>query len=278
MIISASRRTDIPAFFGDWFMDRLKEGSCSVANPYNPSQVSEISLMPADVDAIVFWTKDPAPFIRRLEEIDSLGYRYYFLFTLNDYPGFLEPGIPSLEERLETFRGLAGRIGPARVVWRYDPIILSEQMGAEYHLEVFQRIADGLTGCTERVIISFVDFYRKAERRLAKIERDTGEGFCRDVYGYPGLADLVAGMLEIAKGHGLQLRSCAEPSELEALGVRPGKCIDDKLIEQVFGIQVAAGKDRGQRDKCLCVKSRDIGTNNTCRHGCAYCYSVSSEQ
>jgi hypothetical protein len=158
MIISASRRTDIPAFYSKWFMNRIREGYCLVPNPLNTKQISVVTLSPVEVDAIVFWSKNPEPLIPYLSELDDYGFRYYFQFTLNDYPSALEPNIPSLESRLETFRKLSKLLGPKRVIWRYDPIIISNYTPPSYHIERFRNIANELRGFTKRVMVSFVDY------------------------------------------------------------------------------------------------------------------------
>lgn len=273
MIISASRRTDIPAFHGDWFIQRVRVGYCLVANPFNPRQIFRVSLSRKDVDVFVFWSKNPRPFLKHLDELDTLGYPYYFLYTLNDYPPELEPGVPPIEERLETFKRLAARIGPQRVIWRYDPIILSRCIDSAHHRRAFALIARTLRGSTKRVIVSCLDFYRKTERRIAQLEKDKGDSFCRNMRSAPDFADMIRGLAEIARGEGMAIQSCAEGTFLNEMGIPPGGCIDADLIREVFGIEVARRKDPGQRPDCLCVISRDIGAPDTCGHGCVYCYS-----
>ena len=271
MIISASRRTDIPAFFSEWFMQRVREGHCTVVNPYNRRQVSYVSLDPADVDVIAFWTKNPLPLLSSLPELEQRGLRYFFSYTLNGYPRLLEPGLPRLEHCLSTFHRLAEMIGPERVIWRYDPIILSNVTSVGYHLEQFECLVRALYGSTSRVIISIVDGYRKAAysfRRLAEQRTVVDEN--------PPLAtvgELVSSLAQIAQDNGLQIQSCAEVLDLTPYGVAPGKCIDDAYIRDVFGIDVTRQKGRNQRAECGCVVSKDIGMYDTCLHGCAYCYA-----
>ncbi|MDI6773775.1 MAG: DUF1848 domain-containing protein [Verrucomicrobiota bacterium] len=278
MLISASRRTDIPAFYGEWFMRRLRAGWCGVANPFHPSRISRVSLRPEDVDAIVFWTRDPAPLEPRLDEIAGMGFRYYFLFTLTPYGPPLEPHLPPHAARREAFRRLAARLGPARVIWRYDPIILSTRLTADYHVEAFVRLADELKGSTERVIVSFLDFHRKTERRLAPIEAAGGDLIRRDPLAHSDLGRLTKALAEITAERGMELQSCAEDSRLDAFGIKPGKCVDADLINRLFGAGLKRAKDKGQRPRCLCAISRDIGAVDTCRHGCAYCYSTASHE
>ena len=276
MIISASRRTDIPAFYAEWFMNRIRAGWCEVPNPFRPSVATRVSLAPGDVDVIAFWSKNPAPMLPQLDELDARGFRYYFLYTLNDYPSDIEPGVPPLAERLEAFRPLAARVGPSRVVWRYDPIILSERMGAAWHLEAFSRLADALAGRCARVIISFLDFYRKTGRRLGRLEAAGGDRFLRDPFALPEFEAFVRDLAVAAARAGIRIQSCAEDARLRAAGIEPGKCIDDRLIQNLFGLSLPEGKDPGQRPACGCVRSKDIGVPDSCPHGCEYCYSTRS--
>jgi hypothetical protein len=278
MIISASRRTDIPAFYAEWFLQRLRAGGCRVANPMNPRVVTAVSLRPEDVDAIVFWSKNPAPLMPHLDELDSRGFKYAFLFTLNDYPASLEPGVPAVADRLATFRRLAERLGPERVVWRYDPIVLSRTLDARWHAQAFDRLAAALRGHTRRVIVSVVDFYRKSERRLAALERRTLDAFDRNPFALPEFPALIAGLTRAAAENGMAIQSCAEEDALRSLGVKPGKCLDDGWLWSALGIRVPPTKDPGQRPLCGCVASRDIGAPDSCLHDCEYCYATRSAE
>lgn len=273
MIISASRRTDIPAFYADWFMNRLREGFCLVRNPFNPQSVSRVSLAPPEVDAIVFWSKDPAPMLGRLEELDRRGYRYYFLYTLTGYPPCIEPGVPPLARGLETFSALSGRLGPGRVIWRFDPILLSTATPEQWITDNFGLIASRLQGRTERVIMSFTHFYGKVKRRLGRLKEERGIECC-DAASDPELAGRIASRLAgIARGHGMRVFSCAQKMDLSAFGVQAGSCVDAGLINSLFGTGLSASKDRSQRKECGCAESRDIGQYDTCLHGCLYCYA-----
>ncbi|MGE5560556.1 MAG: DUF1848 domain-containing protein [Chloroflexota bacterium] len=275
MIISASRRTDIPAFFGEWFMRRVEAGFFVTANPFNPAQIRAYSLHPDDVDAIAFWTKNPAPFSRHLDAIDRRGYRYYFGVTLNDYPAIIEPGVPPLAERIEAFRRLSDRIGPERVMWRYDPVIISSATPAEYHLERLDRLAAALAGHTWRMIISFLDFYRKVKPRLDKLGASEGITFT-DIAApehRDQLLALAAGISGIAAAAGISVQTCSEAVDLESVGIRHGTCIDADYIETVLGAPGPLRRDANQRTECLCAHSADMGAYNTCLFQCAYCYA-----
>jgi DNA repair photolyase len=273
MIISASRRTDIPAFYSQWFMNRLRAGYCLVPNPFNPRQVARISLVPESVDAIVFWSKNPAPMLHLLPTIEAMGYRFYFLFTVNAYPRALEPNLPSLAERISTFIELSEEIGPRRVIWRYDPIILSNRTDASYHRETFQNVCQQLTGSSKRVITSIITFYRKTLRNLAPLEKQ-GYVFDKEPRRNPEIAALLSHMATTAAEYGLEVFACAESRDYTHLGINPSRCIDAALIRELWGTPVSSKKDPGQREHCGCALSRDIGMTNTCPHGCPYCYST----
>lgn len=270
-IISASRRTDLPAFYGEWFMNRVHAGWCAVPNPFNPKQVSRIELDPLDT-LLVFWTRWPAPFMQAAAELRSLGFRYYVHYTVLDYPPAIHAKAPGLEQTIGAFLNLAEMIGPERMVWRYDPILFSANTDGEYHLSRFAQIARRLQGATKRVVISILEPYQKAARRLARLAQ-TQPAYRYLEYDAARDADLLRHLVRIAHEHGLKIHSCAEQHDLASVGIAPGKCIDDQLIQSVFGVQVSHKKDKSQRDACGCVESRDIGIYDSCAFGCAYCYA-----
>lgn len=281
MIISASRRTDIPAFYTPWFMNRIKEGFLLTRNPFNAHQIRKVSLRPEDVEAIVFWTRNPEKLIPYLSEykINSKEFNYYFQYTITGYPRSLEKSVPNRHQAIETFCKLSEMIGPRRVIWRYDPIIIVQNLvDINEHKRLFSDIAASLKGKTNRVVISFADFYKKTKRNLNK------KGLqCRDLLDdnealNEALIDLVKYMVDIAKTNNLEIQSCAEAIELANIGIEHGKCIDDKLLKEVFGLSLDSKKDKYQRKECGCIKSVDIGQYNTCPHGCSYCYANFSEK
>lgn len=276
MIISASRRTDIPAFYAAWFMRRVRAGFCTTPNPFNANQVNYVSLRPEDVDAIVFWTRNPRPLLPALDELDARGYRYYFQFTLLDNPRQLDPHTPPATAAIATFRRLADRIGPARVIWRYDPIVLSSITDVDFHQERFAWIAAQLRGYTTRSVISMVDAYRKAARRMQAPAMQGVTFPDQALTSSPGFADLMRSLVTTARQNNMEIVSCAEEIDLTGYGVRSGKCIDDELLTRVFGLQLTLRKDPGQRAACGCVASRDIGMYDSCLFGCQYCYATSS--
>ncbi|NTV97813.1 MAG: DUF1848 domain-containing protein [Chlorobiaceae bacterium] len=271
MIISASRRSDIPAFYGEWFMNRLRAGEVLVRNPMQPKQVSRIELSPEKVDAVVFWTKNPENFLLNLAEIDAMGYQYYFLFTITPYGTSLEPGLPGKRKVIETFRRLSAMIGPERTVWRYDPVILTPELTPEWHAEAFERLTEELSGYTERCILSFLDEYRKVKRRMRLVPYILPE---RTV-----MSRLASQFSRKAEKQGITLFTCSEDIDLSGSGIGHSRCIDRELLRRLTGTpSQCVKKDRSQRRNCGCMESRDIGAYDTCAHGCIYCYAVSKHQ
>lgn len=274
-IISASRRSDIPAFFPDWFMTRVREGWFERVNPYNPRQRSRVSLAPEAVTAIVFWSKNPRPLLSHLDELERRGYRFYVQYTLNPYDGRFEPGLPTLAERLDTFHALAALLGPERVIWRYDPIILSSVTPVSWHLEQAGVLADLLREKTRRLTISFLDRYGSVERRLALLARNKGIS-CRDLAAPENrgaLEELAAGLGRIGGAHGLEVMTCCEEMDLERFGIGHGSCIDGELIRALVGGKGTFPRDRNQRPCCRCAASVDLGWYGSCGYGCVYCYA-----
>ncbi|MGE5557773.1 MAG: DUF1848 domain-containing protein [Bacillota bacterium] len=263
MIISASRRTDLPAFYSRWFLNRLKEGFALVRNPFRPSIVTKVSLRREDVDCIVFWTKNPGPMLADLHPLRD--FPYYFLFTLNPYAADLEANLPAKPVLVETFRRLAGQIGGRKVIWRYDPIIFTDRTGPDYHRRNFEQLAAALSPYTGKCIISFLDFYAKTRKNTAHLSVfEPDMGLKRET---------AAAMAEIARGFGLKLETCAEDPDFTGLGIDRAACIDGGLIREITGRDIAFRKDRNQRKACGCAESADIGGYDTCRHCCVYCYA-----
>ena len=273
MIISVSRRTDIPAFYSKWFVNRVRQGWCQVPNPFNTKQITLVSLRPEEVAAFVFWTRNPRPLMPHLDELDALGYRYCFLHTLIGYPDRIDPKSPSVDNAVRNFRDLSTRIGPGRITWRYDPILLSSFATPEFHKENFQRIARALKGYTNRCVISFVKVYRKVRSRLKVAAPDALEEADPE---RPEISELLQFISETARENGIQVFNCAGDRDLSSLGILPGKCIDGELLSNVFDIPIDCRKDPSQRSECGCTVSRDIGMYDTCLFGCSYCYATSS--
>ena len=264
MILSVSRRTDIPAFYSDWFFNRIKEGFLYVRNPMNAHQLSRIDLSAEVVDCIVFWTKNPAGMLARLDELER--YSYYFQFTLTGYGRDLEANLPNKREVLiPCFQQLSKRLGKERVIWRYDPIALNGRYTIDDHERAFRTIADFLSGYTEKVVISFVDLY-------AKVQRNTKGQNLREITE-DEMLELARRLVKLAGERGLVVESCAEHVDLHSVGVEHGCCIDRRLIERLLRYRLTCGKDKNQRPECGCFESIDVGSYNTCRNGCLYCYA-----
>ena len=264
MIISASRRTDIPTYYSEWLFNRIKAGYVYVRNPMNIHQISKISLTRDFVDGFVFWTKNPMPMMNRIHELSD--YKYYFQFTVNSYGKDIEANIPNKNDVIiPAFKKLSDLIGPERIIWRYDPILLTQQYSVEYHAKYFEEIAKRLSGYTHKCVISFVDLYRNTQTNT--------KGLGLLPLGQNEMFAIAKRLAEIANNNNLIVESCAEKINLEQFGIAHGHCIDCNLFESLLGCKLDVGKDKNQREECGCVASIDIGMYNTCKNGCKYCYA-----
>jgi len=212
--------------------------------------------------------------LSHLEELEHRGFPYVFLYTITGYGPPLEKDSPPLGQALETFKALSNRIGPERVAWRFDPIIPIAGKGEEWVVARFEKILRALRNDTKRIIVSFLDVYKKVVRRLALIEKEYGFQVV-DVSRHDDVVRQIATTLaELASGNNVAIQSCAEKTDLERFGIKPGSCIDGSWLNQIFGLRINIVKDRNQRTLCRCTTSQDIGEYDTCRYGCAYCYAV----
>lgn len=264
MILSVSRRTDIPCTYSEWFMNRIREGCAVVRNPFNAGQISRIPITPEAVDCIVFWTKDPQPLMPYLKELDERGFRYYFQFTLTPYGKALEPGLRDKKEIIRSFRSLAEQTGSRRIIWRYDPIILNEEIGIGYHKQAFRQLCLELQGCMRSVTVSFVDRY-------------AGNGDWKEPEEEE-MEELAAYFARTGAEYGMRVNACCEAKDLTAFGVGRASCVDKEVIEDILGGSVKLKPDKGQRKGCGCWESIDIGAYNTCPNGCIYCYANHSRK
>lgn len=288
VIVSASRATDIPAFYAEWFMERLRRGSVVWTNPFNRKPMC-VSFEKTRL--VVFWSKNPAPLLPHLDELDRRGIHFYFQYTLNDYAAEgLEPGVPSLDARIDTFKRLAERVGRERVIWRFDPLLVSDALPLEGLLTKVCQLGERVCDYTEKLVFSFGDVaaYRHVSRKLK------GTGF-RELNDEERL-HWAEGLVALNRTWGLRLATCAEKLALEQYGIAHNKCVDDELMVRLFpedaalmafigaapsllaadGLDICKSKkDPGQRKACHCVVSKDIGAYNTCSHGCTYCYANS---
>lgn len=254
MILSVSRRTDIPGYYSDWFFNRIKEGFLYVRNPMNPRQVSKILLSPRVVDCIVFWTKNPEPMLSRLKELE--GYDYYFQFTLTPYGRDIEPELPHKKERIiPIFQKLSQSIGKDRVIWRYDPILFNDVYTEEYHRKAFTQMAVALNGYTKKCVISFVDIYTKNKKEMEALKLTSKEE--------QEIKDFVRFLSRTAGEYGIEVVSCAEKQDFSNCGVCRSSCIDRELIERITGSRLKIAKDSGQRPECGCMESIEVGTGGT---------------
>lgn len=269
-IISASRRTDIPAFYTSWLLNRLRAGSASYPNPFS-GQVHTVSLRPEDVHSIVFWSKHPAPLLPHLDELQARDYRFYFHYTITGGPRVLEPHVPDWREGVRVFHALATRTSPRHVLWRFDPILFTDELGADFYLGRFRELAAALAGATRRCYFSFATFYGKVERRLRQANIH---------YSDPPLGEkraLVEAMVDIADEHGMTLHACCQDA-LVGGGVQKAHCVDGDLLAELFPARPLIAKPRPTREGCGCVASRDIGVYDTCPYGCVYCYANQSHK
>ena len=272
MIISASYKTDIPAFYGQWFVNRLHAGYCMMRNPMNRKPI-RVTLTRPMASGIVFWTKNFRPFMRHLDAVVEMEFPFTVQYTVNGYSPSLEHSVVDWERSVETVRTLADRFGPRCVVWRYDTIIFSQETPFEFHLENFKRISDALSGAVDEVVISFMQLYRKTTRNMDKMALE-----CDNPWTDPSVEvkrDLAARLFDIANQRKILLTICTQP-EIATIQP-PARCIDAVRLSNVAGYTVAA-KTAGNRPGCECAASRDIGDYDTCPHGCVYCYAVRSEE
>ena len=265
MILSASRRTDIPAYYSEWFVNRLKEKCVLIPNPHNPNKLSRVELSPDNVDCIAFWTKNPAPILDKLDMINKMGYSFYFQFTLTPYDQSVERRLPPKSELLQMFRRLSSQIGSKRVIWRYDPILITENFSVNWHLERFRKLCGELHDVTSRCVFSFIDNYEHLENKFREMTQDE-------------ILTIAEGFSKIAADYHLPLFTCAEKIDLSCFQIGHSACIDQKVIEQIIGCPIRAKKDTGQRPACGCIESVDIGVYDTCQNGCTYCYATTSER
>jgi DNA repair photolyase len=268
MIISASRRTDIPVFYGEWLYRRIEEGWAVAVNPFTKAAV-RVSLNPGDVYALVLWSKNFQPFLPYLDYLDRRKFNLYFLFTITGMSGQFEPHVPPKEEMVEVFRYLSERYSPEHVQWRFDPILITTEMGRDYYLERFEYLSRRLKGYTRRSYISFANRYRKAEVRFQKRFGDSSRWLELEL---KEKQKLVREMAQIAERYGISLYSCCQP-ELVGEGVKRGSCVDYSHMASIFGELMPAPRKSPTRAGCCCYESIDIGMYDTCLHDCVYCYA-----
>ena len=269
MIISASYKTDIPTFYGEWFLNRLRAGYCKMVNPYG-GQVYRISLAPGDVDGFVFWTKNLGPFLERLAQVRSMAFPFVVQYAINAYPRSLELSVEDAEKSVDHMRLLAAEYGPRVAVWRYDTIVFTSDTPAGFHRRNFERLARELEGTTDEVVVSFAQLYRKTLRNMDRAARRFGFQW-EDPPRETKIA-LAGELAACARAHGMRFTVCSQRVFLGP-GIEDAACIDAARMSDVAGREIRARR-KGNRPECGCFECRDIGEYDTCPHGCVYCYAV----
>lgn len=261
MIINTGSRTDIPAFYSEWFYNRIKEGFVCVRNPYYPEQILRYRLSPDVVDCLVFCTKNPEPMFSRLDELNR--FRQFWFVTITPYGKEIEPKVPPKKQIMESFCKLSEKVGLSAVGWRYDPIFISDKYTLEFHIDMFEKMAERLAGYVDHCVISFIDLYEKTKRNFKGV---------REVSKEERLA-IGQQFVQIGKKYGIAIRTCCEGEELAHFGIDCSGCMTQKVIEKAIDFTLDVPKMKMPREGCDCLLGSDIGAYNTCGNGCLYCYA-----
>lgn len=273
-VISASRRTDIPAFYPEWFMNRIRDGYVRWMNPFSKA-IYQVSLQPDDVSAIVFWSKNYLPLVPHLDELDAGGYRMLFHFTITGLPQVFEPRVPEIDELVRCARILSDRYGSEAVLWRYDPILISNVTDQKYHIDRFTELCSGLTGAVKSCYVSFAIFYGKVLRNTQTLNNEAGI-VCSNLEIDDRIA-LANTLADVAAEHGIEMRSCCG-DYLLGEKIKKAHCVDADLLQRLFSDKAVDLAANPTRKECGCFESKDIGTYGTCPHGCVYCYANTNAQ
>lgn len=261
MILNTGSRTDIPAYYSDWFYNRIEAGYVLVRNPYYPSQITKYLLSPDVIDVMVFCTKNPSPMLDRLSLLSA--FDTFWFVTITPYGTEIEPHVPPKEQVIASFRQLSASIGSSRISWRYDPVLIADTYFIAHHIEQFHRMAEALSGYTTQCVVSFIDLYEKTKRNFRGIRSVTnGE---QEV--------LIEAFSKIAKENGLQIHLCCENACLVRENVDADGCMSKAVFEKALGCRLDVPKKKTARSECSCLLGADIGAYNTCGHGCLYCYA-----
>ena len=262
MIIQTGMRTDIPAFYSEWFANRLKEGYVLTRNPYNPTSVTKYSLKPDVVDLIAFCSKNPGPMLKYMDLLTPYAGTYWFV-TITPYGRDYEPYVPKIDRVIEDFKTISSIVGPDSMGWRYDPIFVNTDYTVEKHLEMFEYIAERLEGCTKTCVISFIDLYQKVRKNFPDVRR----------VAEADRLYLGEHMVKLAGNYGMTVKPCAEGPELEQFGADCRGCMTKDVYEKAIGLSMDFPKKKSLRTECECFMGNDIGAYNTCPHMCRYCYA-----
>lgn len=266
MIINTGCRTDIPAFYSKWLINRIKEGYVMVRNPYNPSQVTKYSLSPDVVDCLAFCTKNPEPILKYLEELDI--YRQYWFVTITPYGKDIEPNVPEKEKVIESFKKLSNHIGIDSIGWRYDPIFLNNEFTVSKHIESFKKFAKELKGYTRDCTISFLDLYEKVKRNAPGLKPPSKEE----------KIEIAKAFVKIGKENDMIIHGCLEGTFLSEYGVDCKGCMSQEIVEKSIGESLKPPKKKNIREGCNCLLGNDIGAYDSCGHLCKYCYANTNER
>lgn len=261
MILNTGSRTDIPAYYSDWFYNRIQAGYVLVRNPYYPTRITKYLLNPEVIDIIVFCTKNPLPMIDRLSLLAD--FDTFWFVTITAYGQDIEPYVPPKEQVINSFCRLSSLAGSKRMSWRYDPVFITDQYSIGYHIEQFDRMAEALSGYTDQCVVSFIDLYEKTKRNFRGIRSVTALEQER----------LIAGFSQIAKANGMQIHLCCENVGLVRENVDADGCMSKAVLEKALGCRLNVPKKKLARSECSCLLGADIGAYNTCGHGCLYCYA-----
>ena len=266
MIINTGCRTDIPAFYAKWLMNRIREGYVLVRNPYNPNQVTKYNLSPEVVDCLAFCTKNPEPMLSYLDELDK--YKQYWFVTITPYGKDIEPNVPEKQKVIESFKKLSNHIGVDSIGWRYDPIFIGNGFDVSKHIECFENISRELKGYTHNCTISFLDLYEKVKRNAPDIKPPTKEE----------QMEIAKAFARIGKENDMVIHACCEKTYLSQYGLQCNGCMSQEIIEKAINNTLQPPKRKNLRQECNCLMGNDIGAYNTCGHLCKYCYANANKQ
>ena len=266
MIINTGCRTDIPAFYAKWFMNRIREGYVLVRNPYNPNQVTKYNLSPEVVDCLAFCTKNPEPMLTYLDELDI--YKQYWFVTITPYGKDIEPNVPNKKKVMESFKKLSNYIGVGSIGWRYDPIFIGDGFDVNKHITCFGNMAKELKGYTHNCTISFLDLYEKVKRNAPNINPPTKEE----------QIEMAKAFSKIGKENNMVIHACCEKTYLSQYGLQCNGCMSQEIVEKAINNTLQPPKRKNLRQECNCLMGNDIGAYNTCGHLCKYCYANANKQ
>ena len=266
MIINTGCRTDIPAFYAKWLMNRIREGYVLVRNPYNPNQVTKYNLSPEVVDCLAFCTKNPEPILTYLDELDM--YKQYWFVTITPYGKDIEPNVPDKKKVMESFKKLSNHIGVDSIGWRYDPIFIGNGFDVNKHIKYFEKMAKELKGYTHNCTVSFLDVYEKVKRNAPNINPPTKEE----------QIEMAKAFSKIGKENNMVIHACCEKTYLSQYGLQCNGCMSQEIVEKAINNTLQPLKRKNLRQECNCLMGNDIGAYNTCEHLCKYCYANANKQ